>query len=118
VSLASIFQVREARFFRIFYKSAYFQLCLVFIWLVCYCGCMECFERLFGMNYSLMHVRTVVRSCIFAQASLSRLVENNRTLLWFLLELSLRRRTFVLSENSWDPVVSRFVSSSGERPHL
>jgi len=62
-----------------------------------------------------------VRSGSFAKASLSRLGKNSITLPWFLLLLSLRRRAFVLSdeasrlsENPWEPVVFRFIFSSGE----
>jgi len=40
------------------------------------------------------------RTVIFAQASSSRLGENSRSSHWFLLELSLRRRAFVLSDES------------------
>ncbi|QCE04221.1 hypothetical protein DEO72_LG8g2255 [Vigna unguiculata] len=43
---------------------------------------------------------SLVRADIFAQASLSRLGENNRTLPWFLLALSLRWRAFVLSDEA------------------
>jgi len=43
-------QGKEARVFSIFDISAYFQLCLVFIWLVCYCGCLEYLEMLFGFE--------------------------------------------------------------------
>ena len=50
--------------------------------------------------------RTVMRSDIFAQASLSRLGETSRNMPRFILELSLRRRALVLSE---------VLSRSGER---
>jgi len=92
---------------------------------------MECLDMLFGMKCMWMHVWTVAKSGIFAQASLSRLSENNRTLPWFLLELSLRRRAFVLSDEASrsgervspkrEPVGACCVllsCSSGERPHL
>jgi len=58
------------------------------------------------MKCMMMHARTMARSDVFAQASLSRLGENSKTLPWLLLELSLRRRVLVLSEIS---------SRSGER---
>ncbi|QCD95790.1 hypothetical protein DEO72_LG6g486 [Vigna unguiculata] len=43
---------------------------------------------------------SVAMTGIFAQASLSRLGENSITLPWFLLELLLRRRAFVLSDDT------------------
>jgi len=42
----------------------------------------------------------VARTGIFAQTSLSHLGDNSRSSSWFLLELSLRRRASVLSDES------------------
>ena len=52
------------------------------------------------LNVWLLSVGTVAMTGIFAQASLSRLGENSITLPWFLLELLLRRRAFVLSDDT------------------
>jgi len=73
----------------------------------------------------------MARTDILAQASLSRLGENSRNWPKLLLELSLRRRAFVLSEEESrsnervspkrELVVSCCSSlgcSSGKRPHL
>jgi len=57
---------------------------------------MEC---AFGLNLACIR-GTVGRTGTFAQASLSRLGENSRSLLWFLLEHSLRRKAFILSDES------------------
>jgi len=52
-----------------------------------------------GLNLACKH-ETVARTDILAQANWSRLGKNNRSWPKFLLELSLRRRAFVLSEVS------------------
>ena len=59
-----------------------------------------------GLYVWLMQVRTVARIDNLAQVTLSRLGENNRNLSRLLLELSLKRRAFVLSNEA---------SRSGER---
>jgi len=53
---------------------------------------------LFGYECVAVAGRTVARSVIFSQASLSHLGETCRNRLKFTLELSLRRRALVLSE--------------------
>jgi len=51
----------------------------------------------------------VARAGVFAQASTSLLGESSRSSLWFLLELSLRRRASILSDE---------LSHSGEEVSL
>jgi len=53
---------------------------------------------LFGCECVAVTGRTMARSVVFAQASLSRLGETRRNRPRFTLELSLRRRALVLSE--------------------
>ncbi|QCD86716.1 hypothetical protein DEO72_LG6g1561 [Vigna unguiculata] len=103
----------------------------VYIWLMFYCGYVKYLDVMLRLYVWLMQVRTMAITDILAQASLSRLGENSRSWPKFLLELSLRRKAFVLSDE-----ISRSIErvspkrelmgaycgslgcGPGERPHL
>ena len=129
--LASFFQVKEARaylFTSIFYlRCCYFTI----VWLVWYYECMECLVMWLGLYVWLMRVRTAARTDNLAQASLSRLGRHSRNWPRLLLELSLKRRAFVLSDKASlsgervspkrELVVSccgSLCCRAGERPHF
>jgi len=59
---------------------------------------MECLVLLFGYECMVVAGRTMARSDVFTQPSLSRLGKTSRNTPRFILELSLRWRALVLSE--------------------